>query len=329
MTWKIKHIFNFKQDKLWGNGYFHFGFHDQKGNQYMLQWDEHWLGHLTHDDQFTWTAGSVNKGLSKNHIDIDIKNPHYICNSIDGALIVSSNGNSKIYKVFPEKAMAELFIDTGKVGIKEFDTGNCVCDLDGNIWVNDIRGCKVWQFDVNGKLVRVLGDGIPGFQKNPAPFDEVRFNWIYDLRLGPDRNIYVLDSKNFAVRMINIADKVVTTVVGTGKCGDTGDGGDALHATLGSNPTVYFDGPISLSLDEEGNIYIGDAQNHVLRMVDRSTNIITTIAGKRDVQPHRRNDPNERNPLQLNLPQIASLDYYNKCLFIPEDEGDTIVLERS
>jgi len=325
--WKIKHIFNLEQDKLWRNGYFHFGFHDKKGNRYLLQWDEHWLGHLTQDDKFIWTAGSINKGLSNNHIYTDIRNPHYVCESGDGALILSSNGNGRIYKVFPDQSRAELFIDTGKLGIKDYDTGNCVVDSDENIWVNDIRGCKVWQFDETGELIRSLGNGTPGFQKEPVSFDNVRFNWVYDIRLGPDGNIYVLDSKNYAVRKIDIGNELVTTVVGTGESGDTGDGGDALEATLGSNPDVYFDGPISLALDEEGNMYIGDAQNHILRMVDSVTNVITTIAGKRNAEPHKRNNPGEKDPLQLNLPQIASLEYYNHCLILPENGGDTVILE--
>jgi hypothetical protein len=328
IEWRIKHIFNFEQDRPWRNGYAAFGFHGKHGDQYLLHWYEHWLGHLTRDDRFTWTAGSVNKGLSDNHIDIDVNHPHYITEAPDGTLALSSNRNSKIYKINPEKGSAELFIDALKLGIKESDAGNCVYDLDGNIWVNDIRGCKVWKFNMNGESIRTLGDGTPGFQKEPVSFNEVRFNWIYDLRLGPDGNMYVLDSKNFAVRMIDIANEIVTTVVGTGESGYSGDGGDALEATLGSNKDVYFDGPLSLSLDEDGNIFIGDTRNHVMRMVDRSTNIITTIAGKRDVQPHKRNDPQETDPLQLNLPQIASLDYYDGCLFIPEDDGDLIVLEK-
>jgi hypothetical protein len=35
MEWRIKHIFNFPKDKLWGNGYAQFGFHDNTGNQYF------------------------------------------------------------------------------------------------------------------------------------------------------------------------------------------------------------------------------------------------------------------------------------------------------
>jgi hypothetical protein len=295
----------------------------------MLQWDEHWLGHLTSDDRFEWTAGTVNKGFSKNHIDIDIKNPHYICDLPDGTLLLSSNGNSKIYKINPEKRTAEIFIDTEQSGIKEYDLGNCVYDFMGHIWVNDIRGCRVWQFDMNGRFIRCLGDGTPGFQKESTSFDKVRFNWIYDLRLGPDGNMYVLDSKNFAVRMIDINNELVTTVVGTGEPGYSGDGGEPLKATLGSNKDEYFDGPFSLSLDEEGNIFIGDTQNHVLRMVEKSTNVISTIAGKKDAQPHKRNDPQEKNPLELNLPHISSLEYYKGLLFLPEGDGDLVVLEKA
>jgi len=328
MKWHIKHIFNYEEEKLWGRGCAQLGFHGKNGEQYALVYNEHWLGHLTPDDRFIWTAGSVDKGLSDTHISMDIRNPHYIAESPDGSLLLSSNGNSKMYKIYPEKKSAELLIDTEKLGIKEFDLGNCEYDRDGSIWVNDIRGCRVWKFSEDGELIRILGDGTPGFQKEQVSFDEVRFNWIYDLRLGPDGNIYILDSKNFAVRMIDIVKEVVITVVGTGEPGDSGDGGNALNATLGGNPDVYFDGPLSMSLDEEGNIFIGDTQNHVMRMVDRSTNIITTLAGKRDFQPHVRNNPQEKDLLKLNLPYICSLDYYGGCLFIPEWDGDLIIMEK-
>ena len=329
MHWRIKHIFNFTDEKAWGNGFCFGGFHDKlpSGSVYFQEYLKHWIGVFGPDDEFSWTAGLIDPGVSKTHIPVDFRNPHYITTAPeDGATVVSSGGTNKIYKIFPEKNSSKLFIDTGKVGLK--DIGNCEYDLDGNLWVNEITGCRIWQFDAKGHKKLVLGDGKRGFQKQATSFDEVRFNWIYDLRLGPDDNIYVLDSKNFTVRMVDRQDEKVKLVMGTGKPGYTGDGGDALNATLGSNPDEHFDGPYSLSLDEDGNIFIGDTQNHVLRMVERKTNTISTIAGNYRIKPNLRNDPQETDPLKLNLPKICSLDYHERCLFIPEWDGDTIILEK-
>jgi len=329
VRWKIKRIFNYTDERAWGNGYCNGGFHDKlpSGRVYFQEYFKHWIGVFDPADKFLWTAGLINPGVSKMHIPVDLKNPHYITTSPDdGATLVSSGGTNKIFRIFPEKKSAKLFIDTGKIGLK--DIGNCEYDLDGNIWVNEVSGCRVWQFDSKGNKKRVLGRGTPGFQRKPTSFDKARFNWIYDLRLGPDGNIYVLDSKNFALRMISLQDEKVTLVVGTGKPGYSGDDGDALKATLGSDPSQHFDGPYSLSLDEDGNIYIGDTQNHVLRMVEKKTNSISTIAGNHKIKPHVRNDPREKDPLKLNLPKISSLDYFNNCLYVPEMDGDMIILEK-
>jgi hypothetical protein len=176
-----------------------------------------------------------------------------------------------------------------------------------------------------------LGDGKPGFQLDVVDFDEVRFNWIYDIRRGPDGNIYVLDSKNFAVRMIGSCR--VYTLAGTGKGGYDGDGGNARDATFSSNPKERIDGPISLSLDEEGNIYVGDRQNHVVRMIHSKKGVIRTIAGNHQSIKGQKNNPDETNPLRLNLPEISSMDYDRGRLLVPTDittdVGDLIVLKRS
>lgn len=137
--------------------------------------------------------------------------------TISTIVVPSRNTNPQIYKIFPEKKAVKLFIDTGKMGLK--DIGNCEYDLDGNVWVNEITGCRVWQFDSEGSKKQVLGQGTPGFQKKPTTFAEARFNWVYDLRLGPDGNIYVLDSKNYALRIIDLQNKRVTLIVGTGEPG--------------------------------------------------------------------------------------------------------------
>jgi hypothetical protein len=174
---------------------------------------------------------------------------------------------------------------------------------------------------------------MPGFQYNTVDFDKVKFNWIYDIRKGPDGNIYVLDSKNYAVRMIDVRSSTVRTLAGAGRGGYEGDGGNARFATFGSDPKEYFDGPISLSLDEEGNIYVGDRYNYVVRMIQRKIGVIRTIAGSHQSIEGEKNNPKETDPLKLNLPKISSMDYHNGRLLIlsdiTSDTGDLIILKKS
>jgi hypothetical protein len=329
--WRIEKIVHFESGDLCKDGFVHFGFHDREGRQYALAHQKHFLGLVGEHDNLNWTVSDRPVFEDVPNIRAELKYPIYIDSMPDGTLIVSNFGNNILHRINVEKMEAELFVDGSAIGMKH--AGNCVVDDEGFVWVNEVEGCKIWRFDPAGKPVLTLGDGKPGFQLDSVNFDEAKFNWIYDIRRGPDGNIYVLDSKNFAVRMVDLTNHRVHTLAGIGKGGYTGDGGRAKTATFGSNPEEHFDGPISLSLDEEGNIFVGDRYNHVVRMIGRRTGMIETIAGSYAVANEGRNDPNEKDPLRLKLPKISSMDYYDGRLFIPTDlagieSGDLIILRK-
>lgn len=65
--------------------------------------------------------------------------------------------------------------------------------------------------------------------------------------------------------------KIIDTVAGNGEPGYAGDGGPAEAASLNE--------PKGLCVDREGNLYIADSENHVVRRVDRARGVITTVAG--------------------------------------------------
>lgn len=64
----------------------------------------------------------------------------------------------------------------------------------------------------------------------------------------------------------------IGTLAGIGEPGYSGDGGPAAGASLNEPKGVCF--------DREGNLFIADAENHVVRRVDRGTGVITTVAGR-------------------------------------------------
>lgn len=86
-------------------------------------------------------------------------------------------------------------------------------------------------------------------------------------------------------------------------------------------------------MDEKGDIFVGDRFNHVVRMIDHQTGVIETIAGKTEADSSRRNAEGESDPLNLNLPEISSMDYFQGRLLVPTDlaqgAGDLAVLRRT
>ena len=60
-------------------------------------------------------------------------------------------------------------------------------------------------------------------------------------------------------------------VAGTGVKGYGGDGGPALEATL--------NGPKGLAYAPDRGLYIADTENHVIRRVDLTSGVITTVLG--------------------------------------------------
>jgi sugar lactone lactonase YvrE len=88
-------------------------------------------------------------------------------------------------------------------------------------------------------------------------------------------NLYVAEALNHCVRRIDHRTSVITTIAGKGTSGYSGDGGPAMQATLNQ--------PYSLQIDTNGDIYIVDRLNAVIRKVAAKTGIITTVAGTGEV----------------------------------------------
>ena len=102
---------------------------------------------------------------------------------------------------------------------------------------------------------------------------------LNDLRLAVDSagNVFVSQSAAIAgtygdvVQRVDAVSGAVTTVVGTGTVGFSGDGGPATAAQL--------NGPGAVAFDSSDNLYIADVGNGRIRRVDHATSVITTIAG--------------------------------------------------
>jgi hypothetical protein len=84
-------------------------------------------------------------------------------------------------------------------------------------------------------------------------------------------DIYIAERRNAIVRKIDGTTGMVSTLVGTGEIGYSGDGGPGAKAMLREPNDVFLDG--------NGGLLIADIQDQRIRRVDLRTGIITTFAG--------------------------------------------------
>jgi DNA-binding beta-propeller fold protein YncE len=145
-------------------------------------------------------------------------------------------------------------------------------DTSGNLFVVELSGQRVRKVDTRGILSTAAGTGEKGDGGDGGPARKAQFNGPHSLAIAPEGDIYLADTWNHRVRKIDPKSGVVTTFAGTGEKGFSGDGGPARQARFGG---VYC-----VALDPRGErLYLADLDNRRIRVVDRKTGIVTTLAG--------------------------------------------------
>jgi DNA-binding beta-propeller fold protein YncE len=145
------------------------------------------------------------------------------------------------------------------VRVIDLDTG--VIDRFAGKFVSN--GTSFMVNELNGTIYESAPEGRPGHAGDGKDRLEARLGWPRDIAPGPSGDFFIADSSNHCVRRID-ADGIVSTVAG--ECGDDGlyggDGGPAVEA--------QFNLPVGLALDTRGDLYVADANNHVIRRVKRN-----------------------------------------------------------
>ncbi len=144
-------------------------------------------------------------------------------------------------------------------------------DFQGNLFIVETAGGLVRRVDaVTGIATIVAGGGTQLDDARPIPGRQVALDGPTHGGVDGLGNFYFCDTNNHRIHKIT-TDGMITTVVGTGLQGFSGDGGPATRAHLSSPEGIY--------VDVLGNLWISDSGNGRIRMVSASTGIIQTVAG--------------------------------------------------
>jgi hypothetical protein len=142
-------------------------------------------------------------------------------------------------------------------------------DVNGNIYIADTKNSVIRLLNTHDSIITIAGNGLAGYLGDGALATVGELNNPTGVAVDKFGNLYIADYDNNCIRKVNTSG-VMSTFAG-GKAGYSGDGGQATAAGMSL--------PSQVATDNAGNVYIGEYYASVIRKVDISTGIITTIAG--------------------------------------------------
>jgi len=195
--------------------------------------------------------------------------PHSIGFDKTGNLYIADVRNHRIRKVDMKAGTISTFAGTGERkptpdgavfataplhGPRALDF-----DKEGSLWLALREGNAILKLDLaKGTVHHIAGNGTKGFSGDGMPAKQASLNGPKGLSVAPNGNVYIADTENHAIRMIDVRKGTIHLVAGTGTRGD-GPEGDPVKCQLARPHGVFA--------DNDGSIFIGDSETHRVRVI--------------------------------------------------------------
>jgi DNA-binding beta-propeller fold protein YncE len=200
---------------------------------------------------------------------ITLNQPHHILFPPQGGdLFIGDTFNSRLFRLDVKTGAVAPFAANAGFG-KTF----CLAfDPKGEkLYVADTDNKRVRAVDLATSMVTtVAGNGSTGKPADGATATQAPLVDPRAIAVDSKGNLYILERDGNALRVVDTAGKI-KTVAGTGQVGNSGDGGNALMATM--------NGPKHVSVDLADDVIITDTENHVIRKLLVAEGKIVRIVG--------------------------------------------------
>jgi PKD repeat protein len=231
------------------------------------------------------TPGSSSTGDGGRARAARIDNPKGLATDRYGNLYIAEYSSNRIRKVTPEGIITTI-AGTGKKGCDDgpakqatlFGPTAVAVNIDGEVFFTDGCSNTVRMITRTGAVKIFAGKpyfGSPGGDTHPdgIPATEAYLRGPSGLAVDEKRNVYIADTGNDCIRRVTAAG-VISTIAGicshTIPAGYSGDGGPARAAKMAD--------PAQLAVDKQGNVYVAEIGNNVVRKILKNGQI-TTFAG--------------------------------------------------
>lgn len=208
-----------------------------------------------------------------------------------GLLLIAASGSAQT--VLPSANYINTIAGTGTAGYNGDNIAATSAEVNhpvgvavdgaGNVYIADTFNYRIRKITVStGLISTVAGNGTSGKSGDNGPATQAELDNPSAVALDAAGNIYIDDSNDLRIRVVNTGTATITiagvailpgdiaTVAGNGSAGYNGDGIPATSAELNY--------PLGVAVDSAGNIYIADADNYRIRAVNAGTTAVK-IAG--------------------------------------------------
>ena len=140
------------------------------------------------------------------------------------------------------------------------------------LYVADQSNNRIRMVDLRtGVITTVAGTGTATFNGDGRPATEAALAGPSGLTIGTDGRLYIADTFNGRIRAVDPATGIIETVVG--------DGGEYRYQGEMEAASPSLSRPSGIAVDLEGNVFMTDSDNHLVRRWDRVAGRIDRVAG--------------------------------------------------
>jgi trimeric autotransporter adhesin len=230
----------------------------------------------------TTVAGNIagdNTGYSGDGgpaVKAQLNKPFGVAVDASGNLYIADAGNNVIRKVSASTGTITTVAGNGSnagtnpggfsgdngpaTSAKLSDPEGVALDASGNLYIADATNWRVRKVDAStGIITTVAGNGVQGSSGDNGAATSAELNHLMGVSVDASGNLYIADTGNMRVRMVDASTGKIRAFAGSGVQGNAGDGGPAASAQLNN--------PWSTVVDPSGNLYIADYANAVVRKV--------------------------------------------------------------